>query len=85
MKMNNNDSMIKGTHVNFLFISYSTSLLNVIIKFIDRKRESTDGEEYAFAVITPDADEVTIHMKVPQDTKQSAENDDFYQLITNLV
>lgn len=46
------------------------SHFNVRILFIDRKRETKDGEEYAFAVITPDADEVTIQMNDKDKTNQ---------------
>lgn len=40
----------------------NNSQVNVKILFIDRKSEPTDGDEYAYAVITSDADEVTNYL-----------------------
>ncbi|CAG2196833.1 Tyrosine-protein kinase Shark,Receptor tyrosine-protein kinase erbB-4,Tyrosine-protein kinase ZAP-70,Melanoma receptor tyrosine-protein kinase,Ephrin type-A receptor 2,Tyrosine-protein kinase JAK1,Tyrosine-protein kinase Fer,Tyrosine-protein kinase FRK,Ack-related non-receptor tyrosine kinase,Tyrosine-protein kinase HTK16,Tyrosine-protein kinase SYK [Mytilus edulis] len=73
------------------FIIYKRNSKSTKDKYFDKSNPSTKTtlkkekllmeKNMHFAVITPDADEVTIHMKDTQDTKQSSENDDIYRLL----
>lgn len=77
--------MLERQYAKQLNRQLNNSQVNVKILFIDRKSEPTDGDEYAYAVITSDADEVTNHLKDTGETKQLDEHDDMYHALTSFI